>query len=111
MDCNRLRSEDDVVHRLSRIKGFHVQGTDGPLGHIDDFLIDEAASRVCYLMVDTSNWMGGKWVAVSSASIDRVDWTHGTVHVALTRDEIRKSPSLEEANVPSHEMTPGFVII
>jgi hypothetical protein len=100
-----------VVHRLSRINGFHVHGTDGPLGHIDDFLVDEAASRVCYLMVDTSNWMGGKWVAVSAASIDTIDWAQGVVHVKLTRDQIRNSPSADEANVPSYEMTPGFVIM
>ena len=100
---HRMRSEgEDVVHRLSRIKGFHVHGTDGPLGHIDDFLVDDAASRVCYLMVDTSNWMGGKWVALSSASIRAIDWVQGTVRVAMTRDEIRNSPGMEEANVPSH---------
>ena len=100
-----------MVHRLSRIKGFHVQGTDGPLGHVDDLLVDEAAEKVCYLMVDTSNWMGGKWVAVSTGSVSGLDWVSGTVHVKLTRDEIRNSPGMEEANVPSHEMTPGFVII
>lgn len=100
-----------MVHRLSRIKGFHVHGTDGPLGHIDDLLVDESVEKVCYMMVDTSNWMGGKWVAVSTSSISRLDWAEGTVHVKLTRDEIRNSPGMEEANVPSHEMTPGFVII
>ena len=100
-----------MVHRLSRIKGFHVHGTDGPLGHIDDLLVDEAVAKVWYMMVDTSNWMGGKWVAVSTGSINRLDWVEGIVYVKLTRDEIRNSPGLEEANVPSHEMTPGFVII
>jgi hypothetical protein len=100
-----------MVHRLSRIKGFHVHGTDGALGHVDDLLVDEAASRVCYLMIDTSNWMGGKWVALSTAAIKRIDWVEGAVQVGMTRDEIRNSPGVEEANVPSHELTPGFVII
>jgi uncharacterized protein YrrD len=100
-----------VVHRLSRIQGFHVHALDGSLGHIDDVLIDEGAARVCYLMVDTSNWMGGKWVAVSTSSIDAIDWMDRTVHVKMTRDQIRDSPGVLEANVPSHEMTPGFVIL
>lgn len=100
-----------MVHRLSRITGFHVHGTDGALGHIDDFLVDEKASRLCYLVVDTSNWMGGKWVALSPASIDTVDWVQRIIHVRLTREEIRRSPGMEEANVPSHEMTPRFVIM
>lgn len=100
-----------MVHRLSRISGFHVHGTDGALGHIDDFLVDEKASRLCYLVVDTSNWMGGKWVALSPASIASVDWVQQIVHVTLTRSQIKDSPGMEETDVPSHEMTPGFVIM
>jgi len=100
-----------VVHRLSRVRGFHVHATDGAIGHVDDFLMDEQLSRLCFLVVDTSNWLGGKWVAVSPASVKDVDWIEQIVHVAMTRDEIRRSPTMEEALVPSHEMTPGFVII
>jgi hypothetical protein len=100
-----------VVHRLSRTQGFHVHATDGSIGHIDDFLVDERLSRVCFLMVDTSNWLGGKWVAVAPESVTSIDWGNQVVHVQLTRDEIRNGPTMEEANVPSHEMTPGFVII
>jgi hypothetical protein len=33
------------------------------------------------------------------------------VTVGLTRDEIKSSPSLEEADVPSYELTPRFVIL
>ena len=31
-----------MLHRLSRIRGFHVRGTDGAMGHVDDFIVDEA---------------------------------------------------------------------
>ena len=44
-------------------------------------------------------------------SIARVDWGENVVHVSMTRDEIKRSPSMEEAEVPSYEMTPPFVII
>lgn len=100
-----------MVHRLSRVQGFHVHATDGAIGHVDDFLVDERMARICYLVVDTSNWMGGKWVAVGPASVTSVDWVEQVVHVSMTRDQIKASPSMEEASVPSHEMTPGFVII
>lgn len=100
-----------MVHRLSRVIGFHVHGTDGSLGHIDDFLVDEKASQLCYLVVDTSNWLGGKWVALSPASISGIDWVEQIVQVALTRDQIKTSPQIEETSVPSHELTPGFVIL
>ena len=100
-----------MLHRLSRIRGFHVGAADGPIGHIDDFIVDEASWQVRYLVVDTSNWMGGKWVAVSPASVTGVDWATQSVAMNLTRDEIKHSPTLDEANVPSYELTPRFVIL
>ncbi len=53
-----------MVHRLNLIQGFHVHATDGHIGHVDDFLIDESSWQIRYLVVDTSNWLG-KWVAVA----------------------------------------------
>jgi hypothetical protein len=88
-----------------------VHATDGAIGHVDDFLVDERLTTVSFLMVDTSNWLGGKWVAVTPASIARIDWGENVVHVSMTREQIRHSPSMEEAQVPSYEMTPPFVII
>jgi len=84
---------------------------DGPIGHVDDFIVDEESWQVRYLVIDTSNWLGGKWVAVSPASVTGLAWSDQRITVSLTRDEIRHSPTLDEANVPSHELTPRFVIL
>jgi hypothetical protein len=100
-----------MLHRLSRINGFHMRASDGPLGHVDDFIVDEKTWQVRYLVVDTSNWMGGKWVAVSPTSVTRIEWAEQRLYVSLTQDEIKTSPTLDEANVPSHELTTKFVIL
>ncbi len=100
-----------MVHRLSLIQGFHVHATDGHIGHVDDFLLDESSWQIRYLVVDTSNWLGGKWVAVAPSSVKRIDWSSREVHMALTRAEIRDSPNMEEAQVPSYELVPRFVIM
>ena len=100
-----------MLHRMSRMRGFHVGAADGPMGHIDDFIVDESTWQTRYLVIDTSNWMGGKWVAVSPESVTDVDWANQSLKMNLTREEIRNSPSLDEANVPSHELTPRFVIL
>jgi hypothetical protein len=81
------------------------------MGHVDDFIVDEATWQIRYLVIDTSNWMGGKWVAIAPQSITRVEWTEQRIYLDLTQDEIRSSPTLDEANVPSHELTPRFVIL
>jgi hypothetical protein len=100
-----------MVHRLNLIQGFHVHATDGDIGHVDDFLLEESSWQIRYLVVDTSNWLGGKWVAVSPSSVTRIDWSNREVYVSLTRAQIRDSPSMEEAQVPSYELVPRFVIM
>ena len=100
-----------MVHRLNLIQGFHVHATDGDIGHIDDFLLEESSWQIRYLVVDTSNWLGGKWVAVSPSSVTRIDWSNREVYVSLTRAQIRDSPTMEEAQVPSYELVPRFVIM
>lgn len=100
-----------MLHRLSRIRGFHVWATDGPMGHIDDFIVEPTNWQIRYVVIDTSNWLGGKWVAVSPASIATIEWANQRVTTSLTQDEIRTSPTMDEAHVPSYELTPRFVIL
>jgi hypothetical protein len=40
------------------MRGFHVQATDGGIGHVTEFLVDENW-HVRYVVIDTSNWIGG----------------------------------------------------
>jgi hypothetical protein len=49
-----------VLHKLSKVHGFHVHALDGEIGHVDDFLLDESTWALRYLIVDTTNWIGGK---------------------------------------------------
>jgi len=59
-----------MLHKTSYLHGFHLVATDGEIGHIDDFLLD-ANWTVRYLVVDTSNWIGGRSVLVSRPLLTR----------------------------------------
>ena len=91
--------------------GDHIQARDGEIGHIDDVLIDEASWRVDYLVVDTSNWIGGKWVAIVPQVLRSIDWEAGTVEVSITRDAVKQSPPMDSMPVPSAETMPPFMLM
>jgi hypothetical protein len=92
-------------------RGFHLKATDGEIGHVDDLLIDEDSWRICYLVVDTSNWIGGKWVAIVPSVLRSIDWAGGTLEVAITRDAFKHSPPMDSMPVPSAETMPPFVLM
>ena len=49
-----------MLHKTSRMRGYHIEATDGTIDHVDNSLIDEFSWAVRYLVVDTSNWIGGR---------------------------------------------------
>jgi hypothetical protein len=93
--------------------GYHLQATNGEIGHVDDYLIRQENMRIPYLLVDTSNWIGGRSVIVSSEALDRVDNDRGLLYVEATRDAIRDAPSLDSIDSAIHtlETGPPFTII
>lgn len=99
-----------MLHKATYLLGFHMLATDGEIGHVDDFLLDEKLA-LRYLVVDTSNWIGGKSVLVSAPAIEKIDSPEKNIHLKLTRDQIQNSPSVEAANIELIETLPSLVII
>ena len=100
-----------MLHRLNQVRGFHIHATDGQIGHVDDFLMEEGTWTIRYMIVDTSNFIGGKWVVVAPEMIKRIDWGHLRVDVALTRAQIKNGPTLENLDVPPSEKLPNYAFI
>jgi sporulation protein YlmC with PRC-barrel domain len=100
-----------MLHRLSRLRGCHVHAIDGEIGHVDDVLVDERSFAVQYVVVDTSNWIGGKWVAISPSAARNVDWGKQRIDLDLTRDQIKNGPTLETLDLPGPEARPNHAFI
>lgn len=84
-----LRSERHVT-------GYHVEASDGRIGHVEDFLLDAQSWALRYFIIDTRNWLPGRHVLLGTDWIDEVSWAKRTVHVPQTRDAIRNSPEWDE---------------
>jgi hypothetical protein len=93
------------------MRGFHIHATDGAIGHVDDFLVDEGTWHIRYLVVDTSNWIGGRWVLISPTVVSSIDSGGSKVHVSLSREEIRRSSSIDSADIALAETLPTIWII
>ena len=87
-----LRSTRDVI-------GHHVQGEDGAIGHVQDFIIDDETWAIRYLIVATRNWWPGKKVLIAPPWIGRISWDELKVFVTLSRENIKQSPEYTEASL------------
>lgn len=84
-----LRSTIDVT-------GHHIHATDGEIGHVVDFIIDDQTWVIRYLVVDTLNWWPGKKVLISPQWIESVSWEELAVFANVTRETIRQAPEYSE---------------
>lgn len=75
--------------------GFHIQASDGEIGHVEDFIVDDENWSLRYVVVDTRNWLPGKKVLLASWWINTVDWDNEKVGVDLTKDTIKNSPEYD----------------
>lgn len=98
---------------VNRIVGCHIQATNGEIGHVDDVLVRQETFEIPFLLVDTSNWIGGRSVIVASDVLERVEPDGGRLYVGTTRDAIQHAPSLEsiESAIHTLETGPPFTII
>lgn len=100
-----------MLHKTSKLGGFHLHATDGSIGHVDDFLFDEKGWTIRYLVIDTSNWIGGRTVLVASSVVTAVDPVNRRIDVSLTRAQIKAGPSIETADIPLAETQPTIWIM
>ena len=96
-----LRSTHDV-------SGYHIEATDGEIGHVEDFIIDDETWAIRYLVIDTRNWWPGKKVLVSPQWIERVSWSESKVFVNLPRETIKQSPEYTEESLRTREYETGL---
>jgi sporulation protein YlmC with PRC-barrel domain len=111
------RSSPEVLpsdrHLMSstELNGFHIQATDGEIGHVDDVLVDEDNWNIRYVVLDTSNWIGGRSVVISPRVLKDVDLPDRIVRVDVARDDVRRSPELDSIEIGPGEDAPPFAII
>ncbi len=86
---------DTHLRSTSQVTDYHIEATDGEIGHVEDFMVDEDTWTIRYLLVDCCNWLPGKRVLVSPRWINRVSWAESMVYVDMTRDAIKNSPEFD----------------
>lgn len=90
---------DSYLRSTKEVAGYHIQASDGEIGHVDDFLVDDENWAIRYLVIDTSNWWGGKTVLISPAWIRDVNWIDRKVSVNLTREAVKAGPDFDPARL------------
>lgn len=71
--------------------GYGIEARDGAIGEVQDLTVDEETWAIRDVVVDTLKWWPGGLVHVHPEYVERIDPRGRTVHLLLTRDEVKLS--------------------
>jgi sporulation protein YlmC with PRC-barrel domain len=81
------------------ISGYHIETTDGELGHLIDFVIDDETWHIEYLVIEMHSWLTGKKVLIARKHIKEIRWATSKILVDVTRFTLEKRPPFDESTL------------
>ena len=96
--------EDQHLRSTDNVTGYHIKATDGEIGDVEDFIIDDNTWKIDFMEVDTGHWFPGKKVLISPKWIRQINWETSSVIVNATEEEVKNSPEY----VPSQKLTDSY---
>ncbi len=107
-DAVRMKKEKEEIEEshlrsYKAVKGYHIEATDGAIGHVEDFILDDDTWVFRYMVVDTRKWLSGRKVLISLGWIESVDWLESAVTVDLNVEMVKNSPEYDPSEPINRE--------
>ena len=91
-DYPRHHHRDDKHLRSAKaLKGYGIQATDGAVGHLSSFVVDDRSWAIRELVVDAGSWISCKEILIQPDKVDRISYEDSKVFVNLTKADIEKT--------------------
>jgi uncharacterized protein YrrD len=82
--------EDLHLRSTKAVTGYKIQATDGEIGCVNSFMVDDKWS-IQELLVETGHWYAGKTIIIRRENISRISHDDAAVLVNLTMDAIKRT--------------------
>lgn len=100
---SRPSEEEAHLQSTLMVRGYRLHAADGPIGRVEDYIVDDGRWAIRYLVADTGSWLSNRKVLISPHWIEGVDWETSEVFVDLTREAIKESPGFDPAQPVSED--------
>jgi hypothetical protein len=90
---------DAHLRSTQAVSGYHLQASDGIIGHVCDFMMDAPSWALRQLVIKTGHRFSGKEVQIPTRAVDRISYPDSTVFVNLTKQAVEQSPAHQLAAV------------
>jgi sporulation protein YlmC with PRC-barrel domain len=96
------QNDDHHLRSTNAVAGYTIHATDGEIGKVVDYIIDDTTWKIKFLIVDTGSWLDSRKVLLATQWIKEVNWENSVVVVDITTDAVKESPEFD-ASQPVNE--------
>ena len=86
---------DPNLHSIAAVTGYRIHASDGDIGHVEDYLLEETDWSIRFLVVDTRSLWQDRKVLISQRNVRLIEWTEKSVHLNVDRERVRNSPAYD----------------
>ena len=90
---SKPKRADAHLRSTQAVKGYHFQASDGIVGHVCDFMMDDDCWAIGQIVVKTGHRFSGNEVLIPVNKVDRISYEDSTVFVNLTKEAVEQSPA------------------
>jgi len=85
-------SDDPHLRSVRSVVGYRLHASDGDIGHVVDFLLDDRSWTIGHVVIRTGGWFSGNEVLIPTSDVEGISFADSTMSVRTTRASIRQSP-------------------
>ena len=83
---SKSQTPDSHLRSARFIRGYKVEATDGLVGELADFMVDDRTWMIREIVVEFGPWYAGKAIRIPTEKISRISYDESTVYVNLAKD-------------------------
>jgi hypothetical protein len=83
--------EDKHLRSVQAATGYAIHATDGIIGTVSGFLLDDRHWTISHVVVDAGHWYSGKEILIPTGRIGRISYVDSQIFADLTRSDIQQT--------------------
>ena len=111
LEEGEAKNEPEIKTHLRsthEMKGYTIHATDGEIGKISDFILNEQTWQITFIVVKTGNLFSEKKVLISPSWIREVKWNVQEAIINVSVDAVKNSPEYDPSRPVETDYTQGL---
>lgn len=93
-----LAQDDPHLRSVQAVTGYSIQATDGELGTVRSFMVDDKTWIIGELVAETGHWYSGKEILIPADRVTRISYEESKVYVNLAKADLQATGKNEVAS-------------